>query len=337
MRLKITCVEENFAIKGRKALKSYERDAAPILHLGGVEITTVKTDYEGQCKALTQYLDPNIDGIVIAGGDGTFLEVLTGLLRRNDQDKISKIPIGLIPLGRDNRSYNSIVDDAPDQNVTKIAKSALNILDNRTKDVSVMEITTTEGRPTYAVSHIEWGPLQDAKENRRYWWTGPLKRRLPYFLATLKKWPPAISAHLSYTSADSQNTGKCTSPQPTTPSNQSNKHEKTEETKRLEKSSIVSLVGLFVKLFQDTKETFLQTSVLSSDLNKLDFIRCGWKRENEGILTNQNMKTTESTEFDLRPLDEETSWYTIDGEKFEARPIHVKILTNKIRVFCPPT
>jgi hypothetical protein len=26
----------------RQALKLYERDAAPILHLGGVEITTVK-------------------------------------------------------------------------------------------------------------------------------------------------------------------------------------------------------------------------------------------------------------------------------------------------------
>lgn len=82
------------------------------------------------------------------------------------------------------------------------------------------------------------------------------------------------------------------------------------------------------------------------------------------------MKTAESTEFDLEPLDEkvndtliqksnteqysrsllvykcarvsvvfifQTSWYTIDGEKFEARPIHVRILRNKIRVFCPPT
>ena len=318
-----------------KALKSYERDAAPILHLGGVEITTIKTDYEGQCKALTQYLDPNIDGIVIAGGDGTILEVLTGLLRRKDQEEISKIPIGLIPLGRDNRSYNSIVDKSPDQNVTKIAKSALNILDNKTKNVSVMEITTAEGRPTYAVSHIEWGPLQDAKENRRYWWTGPLKRRLPYIFATLKKWPPEVSAHLSFTSSETQSKEKCTSLQPNTSSNLTNKHETTEETNCIGKNDTVSIVGLFVKLFQDTKETILQTSVLS-DLNQLDFIRCGWQRESKGILWNQNMKTAESTGVNLKPLDNETSWYTIDGEKFEARPIHVKILRNKIKVFCPP-
>ncbi|XP_028405581.1 acylglycerol kinase, mitochondrial-like [Dendronephthya gigantea] len=326
-----------------KALKSYERDAAPILHLGGVEITTIKTDYEGQCKALTQYLDPSIDGIVIAGGDGTFLEVLTGLLRRKDQNEISKIPIGIIPLGHDNRSYRSIINDSSDGNVVKIAKSALNILDNKTKNVSVMEITTTEGKPTYAVSHIEWGPLQDAKENKRFWWTGPLKRRLPYLLATLKKWPPSVSAQLSYisTTQDHDTTSKFDGEAPellhATTSNHSIELRETVEEKTLEKSSQVSLVGFFVNLFQDTKETFLQTSMFSSDLNKLDFIKCGWRREREGILSNQEMKTTETTEFYLRPMNDQTSWYTIDGEKFEARPIHVKILPNKIRVFCPST
>lgn len=34
-----------------------------------------QTDYEGQVKTLMQYIDPTIDGIVIAGGDGTVLEV----------------------------------------------------------------------------------------------------------------------------------------------------------------------------------------------------------------------------------------------------------------------
>ena len=35
----------------------------------------MQTDYEGQCKALTQYIDPTLDGIIVAGGDGTLLEV----------------------------------------------------------------------------------------------------------------------------------------------------------------------------------------------------------------------------------------------------------------------
>ena len=34
-----------------------------------------QTDYEGQIKTLTQYIDPKTDGIIVAGGDGTLLEV----------------------------------------------------------------------------------------------------------------------------------------------------------------------------------------------------------------------------------------------------------------------
>lgn len=33
------------------------------------------------------------------------------------QKEISKIPVGIIPLGRDNRSYRSIIDDSSDGNV----------------------------------------------------------------------------------------------------------------------------------------------------------------------------------------------------------------------------
>lgn len=34
-----------------------------------------QTEYEGHIKTLTQYIDPTTDGIVVAGGDGTLLEV----------------------------------------------------------------------------------------------------------------------------------------------------------------------------------------------------------------------------------------------------------------------
>lgn len=34
-----------------------------------------QTDYEGQIKTLTQYIDPKTDGIIVAGGDGSLLEV----------------------------------------------------------------------------------------------------------------------------------------------------------------------------------------------------------------------------------------------------------------------
>ncbi|KAG7263041.1 hypothetical protein CRUP_009447, partial [Coryphaenoides rupestris] len=67
-----------------KANKLFEKNAAPILHLAGVEITIVKTDYEGQAKKLMEFMEQT-DMLIVAGGDGTLQEVVTGLLRRPDQ------------------------------------------------------------------------------------------------------------------------------------------------------------------------------------------------------------------------------------------------------------
>lgn len=40
---------------------------------------------------LMNYVDPTTDGIVVAGGDGTVMEVLNGMLRR--QDTVSPQPL----------------------------------------------------------------------------------------------------------------------------------------------------------------------------------------------------------------------------------------------------
>lgn len=98
-------------ISYRKANNLFEKNAAPILHLSGVEITIVKvcspthaqinthiclcnniidffptlqTDYEGQAKKLMEVMEQT-DMLIVAGGDGTLQEVITGLLRRPDQ------------------------------------------------------------------------------------------------------------------------------------------------------------------------------------------------------------------------------------------------------------
>lgn len=39
---------------------------------------------------LMNYVDPKTDAIVIAGGDGTIMEVLNGLMQR--QDSVSELP-----------------------------------------------------------------------------------------------------------------------------------------------------------------------------------------------------------------------------------------------------
>lgn len=44
----------------------------------------LQTDYEGQAKKLMELME-RTDMLIVAGGDGTVQEVITGLLRRPDQ------------------------------------------------------------------------------------------------------------------------------------------------------------------------------------------------------------------------------------------------------------
>ena len=55
-----------------------------------------QTDYEGQIKTLTQYIDPKTDGIIVAGGDGSLLEVK----KQNDTFYFNRLSVKKIKLGR---------------------------------------------------------------------------------------------------------------------------------------------------------------------------------------------------------------------------------------------
>lgn len=49
-----------------------------------------QSEYQGHIRMLMNYVDPKTDAIVIAGGDGTIMEVLNGLMQR--QDSVSELP-----------------------------------------------------------------------------------------------------------------------------------------------------------------------------------------------------------------------------------------------------
>lgn len=77
----------------RKAIKQFEKYCAPILNLAGICVDIVQTESEGHAKTLVEKLDP-CDAIVVAGGDGTLSEVVTGVLRHYGEQKNKLMPIG---------------------------------------------------------------------------------------------------------------------------------------------------------------------------------------------------------------------------------------------------
>lgn len=75
----------------RKAQAEFEKYCVPLLHLAGINVEIVKTESEGHAKDLIEHLQ-GADAVVVAGGDGTLSEVVTGLLRRTNEN--SSLPLG---------------------------------------------------------------------------------------------------------------------------------------------------------------------------------------------------------------------------------------------------
>ena len=69
--------------KGRVRFESY---CAPLLHLAGIKVSVIRTEGEGQAKELLEVVN-DCDAVLIAGGDGTLMEAVTGLMRRQSVNR----------------------------------------------------------------------------------------------------------------------------------------------------------------------------------------------------------------------------------------------------------
>ena len=65
-----------------------------ILHKKGYKTETIFTKYGGHAKEIVKNLPNNIDLLISLGGDGTFNEVVSGNIQRNEKLLLSHLPLG---------------------------------------------------------------------------------------------------------------------------------------------------------------------------------------------------------------------------------------------------
>ncbi|NXV78531.1 AGK protein, partial [Atlantisia rogersi] len=197
MPLKKATVFLNPAACKGKARSLFEKNAAPILHLSGLDVTVVTTDYEGQAKKLLELMEAT-DLIIIAGGDGTVQEVLRELCLRKALAAFSKIPIGFIPLGKTCTLSHTLYPESTNQ-VEHITNAALAILKGETVPLDVLQIKGEKEQPVFAVTGLRWGSYRDAAVKvSKYWYLGPLKTKAAHVFSTFKEWPQKHQAALMY-------------------------------------------------------------------------------------------------------------------------------------------
>ncbi|CAI8038527.1 Acylglycerol kinase, mitochondrial [Geodia barretti] len=191
----------NPAANKRDAKLQFMKYSAPLFHLSGIDVTVVESQREGHLRSLMSYIDPQTDYIVVAGGDGTLMEVLTGLMRRTDVEEMRSIPIGILPLGRENRFYQSNLSSTTFKPpVRAIGDATMDIIrSEHTKPLNLMEIKPESGRLLYALSSVQWGPMRDAHENRDgFRLFGRLRLLFSHLNVALQRWPRDYLLHVWY-------------------------------------------------------------------------------------------------------------------------------------------
>ncbi|KAM6946243.1 acylglycerol kinase, mitochondrial [Aplochiton taeniatus] len=349
-QLKKATVILNPAACGGKANNLFEKNAAPILHLAGVEVTIVKTDYEGQGKKLMELMEQT-DMLIVAGGDGTLQEVITGMLRREDQETFSKTPIGFIPLGTHN-TLSQCLHLLSDNPVKHITSATLSILRGETIPLDVLQIKGEKDQPVFALMGIRWGAFRDvAATISKYWYLGPLKTRAAHWFSTLGEWPQVHEASVSYLAPNLRppdlpiikvqrpnlfyriyrrlNNYYYPPPPPEPP--------KEEEPERWEEK-MMSTMELYIQTHnKNPVETRIDDSMIicaePDNFTVGEFITVGTKKEEDPTVFTKKATKMEASAVQLNLPADGGGFYNIDNEEYEAMPVEVRLLPRKLKFF----
>ncbi|NXE19250.1 AGK protein, partial [Ardeotis kori] len=359
MPLKKATVFLNPAACKGKARNLFEKNAAPILHLSGLDVTVVKTDYEGQAKKLLELME-NTDLIIIAGGDGTVQEVLQELSDANAnllsscvQAAFSKIPIGFIPLGKTCTLSHTLYPESTNQ-VQHITNATLAILKGETVPLDVLQIKGEKEQPVFAVTGLRWGCYRDAGVKvSKYWYLGPLKTKAAHFFSTFKEWPQKHQAALTYlgpTERPPEEPEERPSRPPlyvrlyrrlrlywSPPPKEIPQEVTPEDWEELKLSTVeLSIATRNRQLDLTRTEDFMDICIEADAVSKGQFVNRGSQKMRDPHMCPEGSQCIQASRCILQLLEGTEGSFGIDNEEYEAMPVEVKLLPRKLRFFCDP-
>jgi YegS/Rv2252/BmrU family lipid kinase len=147
-RYYITVNPQGGTKKGSRILEK----VLPIFEGSNAEVKILETEYAGHARDIAQEIDlTGYDGFCCIGGDGTLHEVINGLMRRNDGQKI---PIGLITGG----TGNSFMHDL---NCLDPVEAARRIVKGQRRQIDILHCDA-DGVIYYSFNIVGWGIPTDA-------------------------------------------------------------------------------------------------------------------------------------------------------------------------------
>lgn len=197
----------NPAARDGKSKAVFDKYCAPLLHLAGIKVAVVRTEHEGQARDLMGLMEKT-SAVVVAGGDGTLAEVLTGLLRRSDhREAARRFPLGILPLGQTNSAASAVWGFRGRPKPRDLAEATMAVVRDLKRPMDVMEITPEKAagqeeapQPVFAASEVVWGALRDAAGRKdQYWYWPGVKKYMTYVFSSYKDLAWDCSAEVEYT------------------------------------------------------------------------------------------------------------------------------------------
>lgn len=110
-------------------------------------MTIIQTKSENEARKIIMNLETPTDAIIVAGGDGTLSDVLTGLVRKynSNLNLVKQCPIGILPLGQTNRMAKSLYHEYDNlTDIKQLIEATMVIIDEKFKMMDMVEVEPIE-------------------------------------------------------------------------------------------------------------------------------------------------------------------------------------------------
>lgn len=327
------------------------------------------TDSEGHARRYLEQLEKIPDAILIAGGDGTVSEAVTGFLRR---PHFTDCPIGILPVGRTNTFAKQIFKFTSDTNLTHVqglADASISVVRETTSKRDVIKIeplidaaaAETPAKPIYALGTVHWGAYRDALSLRdKYWYTGPLREySTVLFNAFGNRLTWNCSSQLTYTAPCSGCSNCFVRTQVAAPVQQTNRrwwssapktaasgpdysHVPANPSCRANQVADVQSSELLLSHDANRSDAELPRLVLQfgrDEPSGVDFLWDSWMRVWSNEFVAADRKEVRSVEIRPEPAvlfsDDNEAFFSIDNEAYEVKPVRISIIPRALRLFTP--
>ena len=285
-------------VSGKKEGNSKVKSIINFFKNYNIELEVFCTRYKGHARKYLQMIDSNLfSNIIVYGGDGTFNEVINGIMCRKDQYMPT---FGFLPGG----SGNSVMYHLNKLNIDDACNL---IIQNHIKKIDVMKIeynNTIE----YSINIVGWGMVGDiANLSEKMRWLGPSRYNIAsliYIIINKNRYADIVidgitksDNYLFVLIANTKYTGK----------------------------------GMIVAPNAELNDGLIDLIVVKNNINKIELAKLLPRLFTGDHIYSQHVEYKQIEQLHIKPKQDE--FLNIDGEIHGSTPVKISVLPKTLNIF----